>query len=91
VLERAPSVKWEVREWALMGKNVSGLAVKFWREKHKLTQSELAARLHLAGWDMERDTITKIEAGNRTVRDDELVKLARVLRCTPNDLVNWKA
>ena len=45
------------------------------------TQEALAREAQLAGWDLDRSTISKIEAGLRRVYDTEIWHLARLLRC----------
>jgi transcriptional regulator with XRE-family HTH domain len=44
-----------------------------------LSQPALAAECQRRGWDIERDTIAKIEGGTRWVCDSELIELARAL------------
>jgi transcriptional regulator with XRE-family HTH domain len=51
-----------------------------------LSQEALAARLQLAGWDITRAGLSKIEARLRRVNDVELLVLARVLKVTETDL-----
>jgi transcriptional regulator with XRE-family HTH domain len=70
--------------------NMSGAMVRRLRVKLGLSQPQLAVKCQLAGWDVERDTIAKIEGGTRLVRDIELVRLAAILGVTPNDLVSVK-
>lgn len=62
-------------------KNIVGPRVREARFKHKpsMTQESLAARLQLAGLDLSRTAIAKIEIGYREVSDVELRELARVL------------
>jgi transcriptional regulator with XRE-family HTH domain len=69
---------------------MSGAMVRRLRVKLGLSQPQLAVKCQLAGWDVERDTIAKIEGGTRLVRDIELVRLAAILGVTPNDLVSVK-
>jgi len=45
------------------------------------TQAALAREAQLAGWDLDRSTISKIEAGLRRVYDTEVWHLARLLKC----------
>lgn len=40
----------------------------------------LAARCGVAGWDLSRGTLAKIEAGVRCVTDEETANLALVLK-----------
>ncbi len=66
-------------------KNVCGDRVHEARCKHRMTQSDLAARLQINGIIMERDSISRIEIGTRFVADYELRELAKILNVT----VNW--
>ena len=66
-------------------KNVCGDRIHEARCRHRLTQSDLAAKLQLAGIIMERDSISRIEIGTRFVADYELRELSRIL----NVSVNW--
>ena len=52
--------------------NVIGPAVRRLRVGRGLTQEALTARCQLAGWNLSRPTIGKIEAGLRQVTDAEL-------------------
>ena len=53
-----------------------------------MSQNELAAACQLAGWDISRGTLAKIEAGLRCVSDVEVVLLAKVIGCNPGELLN---
>lgn len=66
-------------------KNICGDRVHEARCKHRMTQSELAAKLQVSGIIMERDSISRIEIGTRFVADYELRELARILKVS----VNW--
>jgi transcriptional regulator with XRE-family HTH domain len=66
-------------------KNICGDRIHEARCKHRLTQSELAARLQVAGIIIERDSISRIEIGTRFVADYELRELARILKVS----VSW--
>lgn len=70
-----------------MGKNVSGPAIKRYRDKLGLSQEDLAARAQRTGWDIGRGVIAKIETGTRYVDDVELVKIAKLLRVSARDLL----
>ncbi|MDP3073058.1 MAG: helix-turn-helix transcriptional regulator [Opitutaceae bacterium] len=50
------------------------------RNQLGLSQQELAARCQRQGWDIDRFTIARIEAGTRWVGDFEAVELARAVR-----------
>lgn len=60
-------------------KNLCGDRVRQARQKLRLSQSDLAARLQIAGVIIERDSVSRIEAGTRFVADYELKAIAQVL------------
>ena len=66
-------------------KNICGDRIHEARCRLRLTQSDLAARLQLAGIIIERDSVSRIEIGTRFVADYELREIARIL----NVSVNW--
>ena len=61
-----------------MGLHINGMQ----RCRHRMTQSDLAAQLQVAGILIERDSISRIEIGTRFVADYELRELARILKVT---------
>lgn len=61
-------------------KNCCGDRVREARQKLRLSQSDLAARLQIAGVIIERDSISRIEIGTRFVADYEVAALARALK-----------
>ena len=63
-----------------MPKNVVGNQIRKVRSSMDWTQENLAAKCNLAGWDLSRSSLSKIEAGLRRVTDAELFLLARVLK-----------
>ena len=62
-------------------KNIVGPQVRRLRTQAGLSQDALAAKLQMAGWDLSRAGLSKIEAGLRRVNDAELWMLAKVLSC----------
>jgi transcriptional regulator with XRE-family HTH domain len=66
-------------------KNICGERIHEARCKLRLTQSDLAAQLQLAGIIIERDSVSRIEIGTRFVADYELRELAKILKVS----VNW--
>ncbi len=60
-------------------KNICGNKVREARQKHRMSQSDLAARLQVNGIVLERDSISRIESGTRFVADYELLVLSKVL------------
>lgn len=71
-------------------KNICGPRIHEARRARKLTQSDLAAKLQLAGVIMERDSISRIEIGTRFVADYELREIAKILRVTPGWLLGME-
>ena len=68
-------------------KNICGERVHEARRRLKLSQAELAARLQVAGVNIERDSVSRIEIGTRFVADYEIVALARALGVTADYLL----
>lgn len=60
-------------------KNVCGPSVARFRNRAGLSQTDLAAKCQLIGWDVSRDIIARIEGRIRWVGDLELALLARAL------------
>lgn len=60
---------------ALVGKQIRRL-----RKQHRWTQEELSNRLQVAGCDLTRSALAKIEAGQRHIYPDELKALRMVLQ-----------
>ena len=60
-------------------KNICGKRVKAARRAAKLSQEQLAARLQVAGVNVERNSVSRIEIGTRFIADYELVILAEAL------------
>jgi hypothetical protein len=81
----------------ISGQNTCGERVRHYRlllENPKfpgkvVSQEVLAAIAQSAAWDIGRDVIAKIELGERCVTDEELQKLAWLLKCSVHDLLQW--
>lgn len=71
-----------------MGKmrNVCGRAIKKLRTAKGWSQEALAIRCQLAGWDVDRKLLSKVETGFREITDAEIRIVVAVLRCKPDDL-----
>ncbi|MBU0494064.1 MAG: helix-turn-helix domain-containing protein [Chloroflexi bacterium] len=69
--------------------NVVGPLIKRARQAKKppWTQDKLASELQLAGWDIDRFGISKIERQVRCVTDKELLLLAQALQVPPAELL----
>ena len=60
-------------------KNVSGEKIRQMRNIKRMSQSDLAAKMQVEGVMLERDSISRIEGGERFVADYELRVFAKVL------------
>ncbi|RRJ97108.1 XRE family transcriptional regulator [Opitutaceae bacterium TAV4] len=60
-------------------KNVIGGMLRRVRSEQDISQDDLALRCQLLGWNIARDTITRIEGGKRLVSDYELLIISKVL------------
>jgi transcriptional regulator with XRE-family HTH domain len=67
-------------------KNVVGKHIKEIREKLGISQEQLAIRLEMAGWQVDRFLISKIERGERQVLDTEVQLIAKVLKIPVSSL-----
>ncbi len=61
-------------------KNAVGPRLMSLRTRLGLSQAQFAAKCQLAGWDVSRDIVARIELQIRCVTDIELMTLAGVLR-----------
>ena len=66
--------------------NIIGPQVRRIRYARQWSQSKLAAKLQLAGWDISRASLSKIEARLKFVMDFELDYFVEVLRVELKEL-----
>jgi transcriptional regulator with XRE-family HTH domain len=71
-------------------KNICGERVKAARKKLNLSQEDLAAKLQIEGVIIERDSVSRIEIGSRFVADYEILILSKILKVTPEYLLNME-
>lgn len=69
-------------------KNLIGLRLKDLRKEHNLSQRDLARQLQLAGIDMDKNVITRIETNKRYVTDLELKALTEIFQFTYDYLID---
>lgn len=69
-----------------LGLNLVGPQVRKYRVRKGWTQTVLAQKLQLQGWDVSLQSIGKLEAQLRRVPDCELLFLAKVLGVSVLDL-----
>lgn len=60
------------------------------RRANNLSQRDLAHKLQLAGYDIDKNVITRIETNKRYVTDIELQAFAKVLNTTYDFLIDGK-
>ena len=68
-----PKPRTESGEKNLISKRLAKL-----RQEHHMSQRDLANKLQLAGYDMDKNVITRIETNSRYVSDLEVKALAEV-------------
>lgn len=61
-------------------KNIIGKYIKKIREEQGLTQEQLAIRIEMAGWRVDRFVVSRIERGEREISDIEAQLIAKVLK-----------
>lgn len=64
-----------------VGQNIRKL-----REEAKMTQEELSIKLQVAGCDITRSAIAKIEVGQRHLYPDEIILLKNILNVDYTDI-----
>lgn len=78
-----PKVRSETGE-----KNLVGARLKLLRERDHLSQRDLARLLQLAGMDIDKNVITRIETNKRYVTDIEIQALARLFHVSYEYLID---
>ena len=66
--------------------NICGAKIKQLRQKKKISQEELAARMQVAGLDIDQRTISRIELEKRFLADFEMREIARILQISLDEL-----
>ena len=65
-----------------------GQNIRLLREKAGLTQEYVATKLQLAGCDITRSAVAKIEVGQRHLYPDEIVLLKQILNVSYDEIFN---
>lgn len=63
-----------------------GQNIKRLRERAKLTQEMLSARMQVEGCDITRSAIAKIEAGQRHLYPDEIILIKKILSVSYDEI-----
>ncbi len=69
-------------------KNIIGKQLIVLRHEHGLSQRKLAYQLQLAGLDVDKNVITRIETGKRHVTDIEIEKLCQLFHVSFEELID---
>ena len=67
--------------------NLCGAQIALFRKEVGLSQKKLADRLQLAGLDLDKNAVQRMESGQRFVTDIELAVLCRVLKKSYEELL----
>lgn len=68
-------------------KNISGDRIREARQKLRLSQVDLAARMQVEGIMIERDSVSRIEIGTRFIPNYEIPLFAKVLHVSSDWLL----
>ena len=68
--------------------NICGESIAKFRKELKISQRKLADKLQLAGLNVDKNAIQRIESGQRFITDIELIVIAQVLNKEILDLYN---
>ena len=70
--------------------NICGRKISELRGYLKISQRELADRLQIAGLDVDKNAIQRMESGKRFITDIEILAISKIFNVTPNDLLDIK-
>ena len=63
-----------------------GNNIRILRERKKVTQEILAAKLQVNGCDITRSAVAKIEVGQRHIYPDEIILIKQILGVTYDEI-----
>lgn len=58
--------------------NICGVNIAKFRKEMKISQRELSDRLQLAGLDVDKNAVQRMESGQRFITDIELLSISKV-------------
>lgn len=67
--------------------NAIGNKIKEYRISRNMTQKELAEQLQLYGIDLNKNSLQKVERGDRIIKEYELAVFCKVLNVSADDLL----
>ena len=66
--------------------NICGINIAKFRKELKISQRELADRLQLAGLDVDKNAVQRMESGQRFITDIEMSYISKVLHRSLEEL-----
>ena len=63
-----------------------GANIRTLREKAKMTQDELSAKMQVEGCDITRSALAKIEVGQRHLYPDEIIVIKKLLKISFDEI-----
>lgn len=70
--------------------NVCGVNIAKLRKAMNISQRQLADKLQIAGLDVDKNAVQRMESGQRFITDIELIYLVQVLNTTLDELLGLK-
>ncbi len=67
--------------------NICGTNISKYRKKMKISQREFAEMLQLAGLDIDKNAIQRMECGKRFVTDIEMIAISKALNKNVDELL----
>ena len=64
-----------------------GANIRTLREKAKMTQDELSAKMQVEGCDITRSALAKIEVGQRHMYPYEIIVIKKILKVSFDDIL----
>ena len=67
--------------------NVIGPVIRKYREEANLSQADISAKLTLLGIDVPKNSVQRLECGDRIIKDYELAGIAKILGVSTDTLL----
>lgn len=70
--------------------NICGVKIAKLRKGMKISQRQLADNLQIAGLDVDKNAVQRMESGQRFITDIEIIKISEVLGVSIAELLDIK-
>ena len=67
--------------------NVIGKKIKYYRENNNWSLTQLSNKLQLLGIDIPKNSLQRLEKGNRIIKEYELAGFAKVFQVSTDELL----